>query len=68
MERLIKDYSLARGRRKPGDPFPKSRRVAVTFAQSANGQRTESPAFPLGWVLVEMKATEPAHGASGREG
>ncbi len=50
MERIISDYHLARGSRKPGDPFPKSRRVAVGFR---DGQ--EYPASPLGWVLMEME-------------
>lgn len=53
MERLIVSYNLARGRREHGDPFPKSRRLTMRF-QDAQGQRVESPAYPLGWVLVEM--------------
>ena len=47
-EGVIGRYSLARGRRRSGDPFPKSRRVVL----DTGGQ----PAAPLGWVLIEMKA------------
>ncbi len=54
LERVIRDYRLARGRRQPGDPFPKSRRVVVAVVQDSQGQRREFPAYPLGWVLVEM--------------
>lgn len=55
MEQMINKYHLARGKRKTGDPFPKSRRVAVSFSQSRDGRQHEVPASPLGWVLVEMK-------------
>jgi CRISPR-associated protein Csm5 len=54
MERIIDDYRLARGERKAGDPFPKSRRVAVSFARDERGGTAETAASPLGWVLVEM--------------
>lgn len=59
MERIVRDYRLARGRREPGDPFPKSRRVAVAFARSREGRIHEQPAPPLGWCLVEMKERTP---------
>jgi len=55
MERIIGDYRLARGRRRPNDPFPKSRRVAVAFNRDANGRTSETAASPFGWVLVEME-------------
>jgi len=55
MEGLIDDYRLARGKRKPGDPFPKSRRVLVQVQRSPDGRIVETPRLPLGWVLVEMK-------------
>ncbi|MEW6716439.1 MAG: type III-A CRISPR-associated RAMP protein Csm5 [Chloroflexota bacterium] len=55
MERLIKDYRLTRGRRQRGDPFPKSRRVAMAYTRNPQGKIVgETPAYPLGWVLVEM--------------
>lgn len=54
MERIIQDFRLARGRRQPGDPFPKSRRVAVALARAQNGQVTETAATPFGWALMEM--------------
>ncbi|HEY75205.1 MAG TPA: type III-A CRISPR-associated RAMP protein Csm5 [Thermoflexia bacterium] len=47
-------YGIARGRRRPGDPFPKSRRVAVRITPG-QGRAIEKPAAPLGWVLVEME-------------
>lgn len=55
MERILRDYRLARGRREAGDPFPKSRRVAVGFRRSPDGRISEQAAPPLGWCLVEMK-------------
>lgn len=58
LERLIQQYRLARGRHTPGDPFPKSRRVATTVVQNQQGQKMEVPAYPLGWVLVEVMPKE----------
>ncbi len=55
MERIIRDYRLARGSREHGDPFPKSRRAAVALRRDPNGRFIETPAYPLGWALVEMK-------------
>jgi CRISPR-associated protein Csm5 len=49
-----RDYHLVRGRRRPGDPFPKSRRVAVSFSQDAQEHRQAVPVTPLGWVLVTL--------------
>ena len=46
-ENVIRRYRLARGKRRPGDPFPKSRRATLDH----QGQ----PRRPLGWVLMEMK-------------
>lgn len=54
MERLLRDYRLARGKRQAGDPFPKSRRVVVHVSRSQNGKLEKEPLSPLGWVLVEM--------------
>ncbi|HOT92917.1 MAG TPA: type III-A CRISPR-associated RAMP protein Csm5 [Anaerolineae bacterium] len=48
-------YGLARGTRRPGDPFPKSRRVLVQVQRAPDGRTHETPLYPLGWVLVEMK-------------
>lgn len=57
MEEVIRKYRLAIGRRKPGDPFPKSRRVIMQSQKDANGNIIgERPARPLGWLLVEMEA------------
>jgi CRISPR-associated protein Csm5 len=50
--KIVKDFRLSRGRRQPGDDFPRSKRVAV--------QRKDNKAFPIapfGWALLEM---EPA--------
>lgn len=55
MERIVRDFRLARGRRRPGDPFPKSRRVVVRISRDRQGRPVETPAAPLGWCLVEMK-------------
>ena len=55
MERIVRDFRLARGRRQPGDPFPKSRRVVVQISRDRQGRPLETPATPLGWCLVEMK-------------
>ncbi len=55
MERILRDHRLARGRRQPGDPFPKSRRVVVQISRDRQGRPVERPATPLGWCLVEMK-------------
>ncbi|RLT34945.1 MAG: type III-A CRISPR-associated RAMP protein Csm5 [Chloroflexi bacterium] len=55
MERLIEDFRMARGERKAGDPFPKSRRVAVRIDKDRQGRPIVAPVAPLGWCLVEMK-------------
>jgi CRISPR-associated protein Csm5 len=55
MEYLIGEYHLAIGQRKPGDPFPKSRRSTVRVIKDASGQTQQRPGLPLGWVLLEMK-------------
>jgi CRISPR-associated protein Csm5 len=47
-EDVVGRYRLARGSRRRGDLFPKSRRVVL----DAQGR----PVAPLGWVLIEMKA------------
>ncbi len=54
MDRVIMHYKMARGRRKPGDPFPKSRRAAMNVRRAADGRVIETPGLPLGWALVEM--------------
>lgn len=61
MEKIIGDYGLTRrGKRQRGDPFPKSRRVAMAYTRNAQGEITgESPAYPLGWVLVELQKAAP---------
>lgn len=56
MERIVDDYRLARGHRRSGDPFPKSRRVAVSIRRDPQGRVVETPISPLGWCLVELKA------------
>ncbi len=49
-------YGVARDK-PPQNPqdFPLSRRVAVAFRRDRQGRSLEIPAYPLGWVLVEMK-------------
>ncbi len=46
-------YGIARGRRQPGDPFPRSRRVVVQVQRAPDGRTLERPIAPLGWVWVE---------------
>lgn len=58
MERIITDYKLARGKRQKGDPFPKSRRLAISLARDRQGNLQETPAAPLGWCLVEWQRKE----------
>jgi len=48
-------YDLARGRRRRGDPFPKSRRVAVQITRTQDNRMIERPVAPLGWLLVEIE-------------
>jgi len=53
-ERLVSEFHLdkagKRSKRQPGDPFPSSRRVAMS------GKKDEAkPVAPFGWVLVEME-------------
>jgi CRISPR-associated protein Csm5 len=48
-------YGIARGRRQPGDPFPKSRRVAVQVQRAPDGRTLERPVAPLGWMWVEWE-------------
>jgi CRISPR-associated protein Csm5 len=60
---IVSRYHMARGRRQREDPFPKSRRAAVAFTQSPQGQRLQTPLVPLGWLLVTM---EPLSGATDR--
>ena len=63
MERIIADYRLSRGKGRPGGVFPASRRVAMSYRRDAQDNVTESPAYPLGWLLVEFEETGPARGA-----
>ncbi len=48
-------YGIARGRRRPRDPFPKSRRVIVQVQRAPDGRAQERPVAPLGWMWVEME-------------
>lgn len=49
-------YGVARQRAPRNlQDFPLSRRVAVAFGRGKDGRMVENPAYPLGWVLVEMK-------------
>jgi len=54
--RYERGYGVAR--KKPPrtlSDFPLSRRVAVAFRKNDRGGISETPAYPLGWVLVEMQ-------------
>jgi CRISPR-associated protein Csm5 len=49
-------YGIARGRRRPGDPFPKSRRVIVQTHRAPDGRiLQEYPVAPLGWMRIEWE-------------
>lgn len=55
-EQVVADFGLHRApkgspKRKPGDPFPRSRRAAISVQDNV-----EKPSAPLGWVLVEVQA------------
>ncbi len=55
MEWLIREYRLSRARqRQSGNPFPATRRAAMRRQSGPGGQAQETPALPLGWVLVEL--------------
>lgn len=48
-------YGLARSQRRPGDPFPKTRRVVVSVQRAPDGRTLERAVAPLGWLWVEME-------------
>jgi CRISPR-associated protein Csm5 len=53
-ERILYDYRMTKERnRQPGDPFPKSRTLAL---------RGGEPTFPLGWVKVKLVGFVPGEG------
>ncbi len=45
-ERLLSQYRMTKGRRRPGDPFPRSRHLVL--------DRRGQPAEPLGWIKVTL--------------
>lgn len=49
-ERLLKQYRMTKGRRQPGDLFPKSRHLVL----DSHGRPTE----PLGWVKVRLRESD----------
>jgi CRISPR-associated protein Csm5 len=52
-------YDIARGRRRPGDPFPKSRRVIVQTHRAPDGRIIqEYPVAPLGWMWIEWEEVQ----------
>lgn len=58
-EQIVKDFRMHRAAkgsppRKPGDPFPRSKRAAMGVKDGA-----VHAAAPFGWVLVELKAVSP---------
>ncbi|GAP62851.1 hypothetical protein ARMA_1274 [Ardenticatena maritima] len=58
MEQIISKYRLARGKRQHGDPFPKSRRVAVHIDRDPSGRVHEEARAPLGWCVVTLLPKE----------
>jgi CRISPR-associated protein Csm5 len=59
MEHIIAEYRLARGRRRKGDPFPKSRRVTARVVRDHSGQVQQRASLPLGWMLLELEERRP---------
>jgi len=54
-EQIVRDFRMHRAQpgsppRKPGDPFPRSKRAAMIVKEGV-----ANPAAPLGWVLLEME-------------
>ncbi len=54
-EQLVRDFRMHKAApgsppRKPGDPFPRSKRAAMSVKEGA-----AKPAAPFGWVLVELE-------------
>jgi CRISPR-associated protein Csm5 len=49
-DQIVGRYGLSRGKHRPGDEFPKSRRMS-----GEPGPQGPRPALPFGWVLVEME-------------
>lgn len=65
MAQAVVEYRLSRGSRRgpvrTDAVFPSSRRVAMSYRKDAYDNVEETPALPLGWVLVTF---EPADGKS----
>ncbi len=55
LAQAIERYRLARGAYREGDPFPKSRRVAMKLVEQPDGRKAADPAVPLGWALVTLE-------------
>ncbi len=49
-DQIVGRYGLSRGKHRPGDAFPKSRRMS-----GEPGPQGPRPALPFGWVLVKME-------------
>ena len=61
MEYLISSYRLAKGNRRKGESFPKSRRSIMRIIQNGFGIIEQRPSVPLGWVLLEIKERKSAN-------
>ena len=55
MDFIIDHYHLTKDQNATADTFPNTRNVAVSFIKDAKGSIMESPASPLGWILMEME-------------
>lgn len=57
MEAVIanRDYHMSRGKRRSGDPFPKSRRVIISRTEMPDGRHNDIPGAPLGWLLLTLE-------------
>lgn len=57
LDRIIDHYNLSPQDedRRPGDPFPKTRRAVTRLERDPTGRVHETVVAPLGWCLVEMR-------------
>lgn len=57
LEELLRrpELKLSRGKHRPGQDFPSSRRVVMAVSETQQGNKVQVPAVPLGWLLVTIE-------------
>ncbi len=55
MAHIIHTYRLTKGRWEEGDPFPKSRRMAVVPRRTQDKKRIITTPLPMGWVMLTFR-------------